>query len=57
MIDRKEDGAMEWSFSGKDTAGRELVRFGGEIRFSGITGSPRRVLQMSNVISLICEEG
>jgi len=48
---------MEWSFSGKDTAGRELVRFGGEIRFSGITGSPRRVLQMSNVISLICEEG
>ncbi len=103
---------MEWSFGGKDPAGRELVRLdgdfdlysapkfaasifermelgerrlkldlskvaymdstgvgalirilqamkrlGGEIRFSGITGSPRRVLQMSNVISLMCEEG
>jgi len=48
---------MEWSFGGKDPAGRELVRLGGEIRFSGITVSPRRVLQMSNVSSLICEEG
>jgi anti-sigma B factor antagonist len=103
---------MEWSFRGKDSAGRELVqldadfdvyaapkfaasildhiergglklkfdlskvayldstgvgalirilqtlkRLGGDIRFSGITGSPRRVLQMSNVISLMREEG
>ena len=102
---------MEWTFRGKDPAGRELVqlagdfdlyaapkfsaailahieaggrrfkldlsgvaymdstgvgalirilqtmkRLGGDILFSGISGSPRRVLQMSNVISLMREE-
>jgi anti-anti-sigma factor len=68
MLDRIETGAgaLHFDFSGVaylDSSGVGAIvkivqaarRVGSKVRFSGIRGSPRRVLELSNILPLLIE--
>ena len=68
LLDRIEtgSGALHFDFSGVaylDSSGVGAIvkivqaarRVGSKVRFSGIRGSPRRVLELSNILPLLVE--